>query len=300
VAASLPGHWGLFEVQPHPLLLLVLVIGIVNGNPSGAITGVFAASAYTALLLLQPGVGGERLPAALAQPVILLVAGVLAGATTSTARRKLARVERTQQQVLDRWRQLYERHIKILDAKAELEKRLLSLQRGSLASLCISAKRLQTLRTDELYPSILEVSAALLNAERVAVYVPGGGALQLRAGLPAELPGRPLVLSAAAGVAADALERREVVTAVDPGQPTSGQAIAAGFAAMAGPLLGADGRVAAIVVVEDLPDSQLSSTAAESFEQILDWASLALQNAFLHESMENSRSGVLAGIKVGD
>src|SRR5207302_1182074 len=179
------------------------------------------------------------------QPALLLLGGAIAGAAVSVQQRQRAEAERRYRQVFSLWRTFYERHTQTVRATAELQRRLAAV-RASTARLCPVTARPWGLREEDVYAGIIELLAPLLGVRRLAVYRLVDGALELRAGMPAEAPGRPRKLG---------LRDGEVHCAATGG--------------MTAPLCGASGRPLGLLVIEDLPDEGLNASAAACVERVL-------------------------------
>jgi hypothetical protein len=205
-------------------------------------------------------------------------------------RGRLTEAELRYEQVFDLWRTFYDRHMSTVRAKLELEKRLV-LKHPATATLCESAKSMQTLRTDELYQATVDVVAALFDVHRAAVYLSTDGVLRLAVERPAGAPSHSPKLSTEIGPPADAIASLRAITVPNCRLKHSATASGDDFALMAGPLLGADGSVLG-VVVSALQLSELSPSAALCFDQFLTWASRALQNSLLYEGIGSGCSSM--------
>jgi len=284
---SVRDHWGLLDIQPHPLWLVVIAIAVLWGSPASFLAGLLAAGSYLGLLLLRPG--PNELPLMqLAQPPALLLTGTLIGEAVSRMHRRAVGAERRYAQVFELWRTFYERHMATVQAKTELEK--LITPEPPTSKLWAHAQNLPMVSDEALYEGILETVTGLLHVGAAAVYVATDGVFRLRAGLPAGVPGRPDELSMdAAEAAADGT--LSLLSSVGNGhhpEPVAGKPPQA--AALSRRLVGPDGRVLGLVVLERVPEA-VAPFAGAYLQQIAALASLALHNSVAYHPVEAVRDG---------
>src|SRR5258708_5336887 len=75
-----PGHWGMLDIQPHPLWVVVIAIAIRYGAASGYIAGSVAAASYTLFLCVDPDLRLHfPLVQQMVQPFLLLIGGIIVG-----------------------------------------------------------------------------------------------------------------------------------------------------------------------------------------------------------------------------
>ena len=290
IAAAIPGRWGLLEIQPHPLWLVVLAIAIRYGVPAGYVGGASAAGAYCLLLWLRPGEHHQMpSPHELLQPFLLFVGGVITSELVQGQQRRLLRAEQNRQVVAESLEKATERYQALQEVQGELEKRIVG-QTASVTTLYEAAKQLSTLDTGALCTATVNLVVSFLEAQACALYLERDGQLQLQAGVPAVQPGRSRVLDREQPLVSQALHGRQVATIrellLQRGAPAGeGEPIM-----MAGPLLDGAGRVRGVVVIERLPFLKFSPTSVGIFILVLDWASAALRNADAHTEMREQAS----------
>lgn len=278
-----PGHWGLLDLQPHPLWVVVISIAVRYGATSGYTAGAAAAASYTVFLCSSPQLGLHP-PGALqlAQPFLLLTVGIALSELTRSQRGRLARVEASYERATAAFDQMAQRHQALLDQKSELERRILN-QSTSLLTLYSVAKALHVLDVEAVYRAILDVVSSVFEAEACALYLCGEDGLELRTAFPQR--SRPAVLHAPTGVLGHALLERQVVTIHERLKAEDPLAAADDTVLMAGPLM-VGGQVLGMVAVEELPFVKLSRGSTRTFQLILDWSSMALENALAHAALQ--------------
>lgn len=281
----IPRHWGLLDLQPHPLWIVVIGIAVRYGAASGYTAGAAAAASYMMFLCFTPELHlhPPRTPQ-LAQPFLLLTVGIALSELAGSQRRRLATTEARYQQAMAMFDYVVKRQRALSDQKSELERRILD-QSTSLPTLYHVAKSLHVLDVEAVYQAIVEVVSSVFAAEACALYLCREDGLELWTGSPQV--GRPAVLHAPTGVLGRALRERRVVTIHDRLKDEDPLAASDDDdpVVMAGPLLDR-GQILGIVAVERLPFERLSRASTRTFQLILDWSSVALLNAVAHTALQ--------------
>ncbi len=290
VSLFIPGHWGLLDIQPHPLWLVVLATAIRSSRMAGYVSSVLAATSYSLLIWVQSQVQASPITAHdFIPPFLVFVAGIVVNELQQAQRQRLANVEQKHQQAAASLQEFTWRYQTISDVKAELEAQLMA-QTDSMATLYDVAKQLGTLQSCALYPAILDAVMKVLGAQACALYLRHNEQLQLQAGCPHLWLGRAQVLNTENTLISRAFYKRQVASIRDCLVEQGPDMLTCQDILMAGPLLDGDGEVLGIVVIEDLPFLKFTPATIQSFTLILDWASMALQNALLYEQ---ARQGIL-------
>lgn len=299
---AIPGQWGLLHLQPHPLWIVVLAIAIRYGAPAGYAGGAMAALSYGLLFWLRPEARLEPVapydlldpllliarlqPLAthdLIQPFLLFAGGAIVSEVRSAQWQRQAGAEDRYSQASEALNELTQRHRVTVEVKAELEKEV-ALQSTSLATLYEMAKKLQTRRVNEVYPAILDIVVNIVEAQACALYLPGDGQLHLQDGRPETWLSRPQTVNPDAGLIGRAIREDQVVTIRDRLLEIGPTALGHEPVLMAGPLRGLNEGLAGVVVVERIAFLKFTPSRIRLFGMILEWASAALQNAFLFEA----------------
>jgi len=277
---AMANQWGLLGL--HPLWLVAVGIGLRYGAPSGHFAAGIAAIAYLVILWVQPEDHSRLLSSqGLVPPLIMLAAGVAVTELTSARRTKQARLESALSSAALEARGATERFSSAMLVNRELEDRILR-QTRSVVTLSAVGRRLQTLHIPDLYEAIVQVAAKCLGAQTCSLYLLSEGKLQLVAVYP-QSPARLQAIQPVTGLPALAIERGRVVTVRERSMEWSKPSFDAEPTLMAGPLNKSVGVVAGVVAIERIPFLRLTPTAVQEFEAILDWASLAYQNALLFD-----------------
>ena len=125
IGLAWPGHWGLLDIQPHPLWLVVLAIGVRYGLPAGYVAGGLSAASYLALTLSAPSADATpRSAHMLLQPLLLLAGAVVIGEIAESRQRRLAEAERAGAETSAALDEALTRYRATLEVKSELEKRI--------------------------------------------------------------------------------------------------------------------------------------------------------------------------------
>lgn len=279
-----PGHWGLLDIQPHPLWIVVIAIAIRYGAASGYIAGSVAAASYTLFLWVDPDL---RLHTPhmqqMVQPFLLLIGGIVVGELTRSQHRRLTTAQQHHQQMRESSRKLIQHQQVLAGENAELKRRIMN-QSASLLTLHRVARTLNVLQVEAIYPAILDVVSYVFEAEASALYLWREGQLELHIGTPESYP--PVISSATDGVMGRALRESRIVTIHDRLMDEDPQAIVDDPVMMAGPLLGRDTQILGIVAVGQLPFGKLNRPSIRTFQILLDWSSTALANALEYEELQ--------------
>lgn len=292
VGFVVPGHWGLLDIQPHPLWIVVIAIAVRYGAASGYIAGAVSAASYTLFLCVDPHLGlhppGTQ---QMIQPFLLLAGGIVVGELTRSQHRRLVTVQQFYQQASKASHALAQQQQALAETNAELERRIMN-QSSSLLTLHRVARTLNVLHVEAIYPAILDVVSHVLEAESCALYLWRDGQLQLHNDRPtSRFPPRPLVWNATTGVIGRAVRENRIVTIHDRLMDEDSQVVADEPAMMAGPLVGRDTQILGIVVVEHLPFEKLNRASIRTFQILLDWSSAALANARVVEELQQNAVG---------
>lgn len=281
----IPSQWGLLHLDLYALWIVVLAIAARYGAPAGYVAGILAAASFEIFALLradplQPPSLSDQI-----QPILLLTAGVIVSEVVRAHKRQFALLTHESEEATAALGDLTEQLARETAARGDLERRI-ATQPTSIAMVCTFAARLASLQTEEAYAEILEVVHRLIEAEACAIYLFGQGELRLKVGKPEAAPGRPHSIASSDTLLSRAVRERQVVTIRDaalsagrsmPARPES-------RLVMAGPLLGPDGQILGVIVIERLPFAKFTPAAVRLFELILDWTARALANAQLLET----------------
>lgn len=280
-----PGHWGMLDIQPHPLWVVVIAIAIRYGAASGYIAGFVAAASYTLFLCVSPDLHLHA-PSMqqMTQPILLLIGGIVVGELTRSQHRRLTTVQQHYQQMRESSRELMQHQRMLADENAELKRRIMT-QSSSLLTLHHVAQTLNVLQVEAIYPAIRDIVSSVLEAEDCALYCRREEWLQLYIGSPQSYP--PAISSATKGIMGRALREARIVTIRDRLMDEDPQAIVGDPVVMAGPLVGRDAQILGIVAVRQLPIAKLSRPSIRTFQILLDWSSAALANALEYEELQS-------------
>jgi len=282
-AAAVPGHWGLLDLQPHPLWLVVLAIAIRYGAPGGYAGGTCAAAGYCLLIRLQPGAPAGMLSAhQLLQPALLFAGGAIVGELVQGRQQRLARAAEALRSTTGALQSLAAQYQILQEVQDELEQRIVS-QPTSIASLYGAAKQLSSLDHSAVCLAAVNLVAEYLSAEACSLYLERDGRLLWQAGTPAKQAGRWYVLDTNEPLVSQALSEHRVATIHEQIMQGVGPMTEELQTIMVGPLLDGAGSVRGAVVIERLPFLKLSPANVQLFALLVDWASIALQNAEMHE-----------------
>ena len=121
-----PGQgWGLLNINPHPLWILVAAIAARYGRRPGYVVGILAGAAYSALILARSGMLPTQAdPRLFVQPLLMLITGVALGELTDMRERRLANLETRSQSLETTLAQLWDRYRVLNLVKDTLQQRI--------------------------------------------------------------------------------------------------------------------------------------------------------------------------------
>src|SRR5258708_5433176 len=291
-AAILPGQqWGLLNVQPHPLWIVVLAIAVRYGGRNGYLAGGFCGVAYGLLLWTRPEVRFQALTThVLLQPFLMFAVGALLGEIRSARERRVHELETNLRGVRNDLGTLWERYQTIEKLKGELERQI-AFQSDSIVALTELGTRLQSLNLYDLHQTIVDISASFLRIDACSLYLYQSESLLLETGVPEIWNARKLEIDVHDPLVGPAIRDRRVMSVIDRVRQKE-RSVQDTQALMAGPLIFSDGLVYGVVVIESGPFGSITPSSILLFDKILNWAAVALENAIL---FERSRSGVRIG-----
>ena len=302
LGVAVPGHWGLLQLQPHPLWIVVVAIAIRYGVPAGYIAGSLAAATYILLSWTRPEARFEPITAhELIQAFLLFVGGVLIGELVRGRQERVASLESQERHATQALEQLRQRYDAAEEVTAELQKRVVG-QPASVVTLCGMGKRLGTLGREELHEAIVDLVVNLLEAQACALYLLHNGQLRLSTGFPEAWAGRREVITlddpsfkslGESGLVSQAVRKLAVVSIRDRLLETGIPPSFREPVVMAGPLLDVGGRLVGIVAIERMPFLKFTPSSVRLFGLILEWVSVALQNANSRDTTRDDLTGAL-------
>jgi polysaccharide biosynthesis protein PelD len=275
--------WGLLNIEPHPLWIVVVAIAVRYGGANGYFGGAASAVAYGLILWTRPGAHYAPLHSnLLTAPFCMLAAGGLIGEIVRAREGRLFELERMLHREAAARSALHRQNAALDRANAGLERRL-ALQGDSLVLLPRLGQTLQSLNLSELQRAILQSVSSLVAAESCALYIYQGEYLWLEAGIPPELPGRRTRIQLDDPVIGRAVLGRRTIGLGEVHDRLGRGAGEPGGAVMAGPLILADGQIYGVVAIESAPFAAVTPVSMARFDEILRWSSLALENALRFE-----------------
>jgi GGDEF domain-containing protein len=277
-----PHDPGFLAIQPHPALVVAAILGARRGLWAGG----FAGSVFAALLLVAWSVRSDIIPlgawsrlSTYATPLMVLTAGLVFGAIGQAHRRSaLDLTNRVKNLQLELAEQAV-RFMAATEASQELERRVAE-ETASLPTLHATARELDTLDLDRLYPGIVNVARRFIEADACQLYLVDGGGLSLRAAqgdhpLRAHLPVDD-------GLIGFAIRRARAVSIRDWIAVSSVEDFKHASILLAAPLVAPDGTLLGCLTVTRLPFLRLTPAAVDRLGVAADWAARAIANATAH------------------
>ena len=276
---ALPGGvWGLIDVHPSPLWIVVLAIAVRYGAAAGYFAGALSAAADLLLRWTHPTAGlseHEWIPA-----LLMLAVGGAVGEIVDARERRVAGLEAGLRNAGRSLEALTEECHAVEADQAELEKQI-AFHSSSALTFSALGRRMQSLRLSELHSAILDLISTAIEADACSLFVCQDRGLRMAAAS----PGGPRHRAAtAAGPLVDlAIREARVVTVREFLLRTGGRVLPKEMPLMAGPLMASDRRVYGVVIVESMAVTRFTPSAVTRFDALLGWASAAVRNALRHQ-----------------
>lgn len=281
--------WGMLNLQPHPLWIILLAIAVRYGGGYGYLAGGLCGVSYGLLLWSRPDVHFRPLePHLLIQPLLMFIVGAVIGEIVRS--RETLLLELKAQRVNDQKDlvSLWERYERLDKIRTRLEKQI-AFQSNSVEAFASLIQRLQSLNLAELHKVIVDMFPTLLEIESCSLYLYQGEYLWLDSGTPSEIePIRPECLSIDDPLLQRVIRERRAVSVGDHGVREQNKFMGDHSTLMAGPVILSDGQIYGAVLVESAPFTAVTPSSMARFTALLHWAALALDNALSYEELRAS------------
>lgn len=267
-----PHRPGFIDINPHPYLIVVVLMGARYGYGAGLGSGIISTLLYLSYTV------GEVGPKFLV-PIEFLAAGVVLGLIGDYHRERYMVVRRQITEARDRLQEIEVENTALLDSYNELKKRIVG-QEETVITLYDSAKSLESLEVEDLYPAILELLVRYLNIEQCSLYLVEGDKFRLKTyrGWPESEKPRE-VYSLDTPMMGEAFKKKGVVTIRDFILKSQGEMSSQGEIIMSAPLIFSNNEVIGVTNVEKMPFFQFNPSTVRLFAMMANWASMALENA---------------------
>jgi len=264
---------GFIDVNPHPYLMVVVLMGARYGYLAGLSSGIISTLLYLSYTL---GEGGSKFLI----PIELLAAGVVLGLIGDYHKERHMQVEKEKTDVSNRLRELEVQNAALSDSYNELKRRIVG-QEETVITLYGAAKSLESLEVEDLYPAILELLVKYLNIEQCSLYLVEGDKFHLKTykGWP-QSDKLHEVYSLDTPMMGEAFKKRRVVTMRDFILKGQGEMSNQVEIIMSAPLTLSNNEVIGVINIEKMPFFQFNPSTVRLFAMMANWASMALNNAF--------------------
>ncbi|MBI2083804.1 MAG: hypothetical protein HYT76_09620 [Deltaproteobacteria bacterium] len=283
----LPGY---IDVDPHPYWLGILLFGFRYGISASLSVGILSAILYC-------GFGFFYIERYLLEddsfyllPACFILLGLFIGVVTDQSRKLISKLGGEKESLLKTIISLKEENKLLEEINQQFEKKIVT-KMSTLVTLYEGARRLESLKKDELYHAILDFISKTLDVEEISLYLksPEGWRLEKSLGWK-EYQKRPALLKLNEGITGLAGSKNQIVTIRDfvSGQKKETPTLL-GDALAAGPLReGEQGEVIGVISIQKMPLTSFNSASMNLFSFLLNWASRATGRArFIQELQES-------------
>ncbi|MCK4261059.1 MAG: GAF domain-containing protein, partial [Halanaerobiales bacterium] len=278
------------QLNPHPLFLLCIVMGLRYGNYLGLISAVISSAFYIKVFLEIYDDLILLLSYLTHYKYILLFfwAAMIFGVFKDNHKTNMEKISEENQLIKDNYNQLSKTYKLTRKIQEELKKQIINSEE-SILYLYEIATRLETLESEEIYTETIGILSKFLRADTVSVYsyneASGYLRLKIRMG-DINTGNRSMLVEESYGFSKVVLEK-QVVRWSDVKDDD--------FPLMSAPII-QTGKVLAIVSIEHMDFDKLSEYAFQLFKLIIEWVNKAIEQAIYVDGLRESK--YIAGMKL--
>lgn len=271
------------HLNPHPLFLLCIAMGMRYGNHLGIVSAGISSVFYTGVFLDLYGDISFLFESFRNYKYILLFfwSAVIFGVFKDNHTAAIDKISLEKEVLDNNYKQLIKTHKLTQKIQQELKKQIIGSEE-SILQLYEIASRLETLDSEEVYTETIGILSKYLKADAVSIYTyneeSGYLRLKIRTG-DHDLDSRSLVIKDSAGFSKVVFDMQAVRWS-DAGEDT--------FPLMAAPLI-KDDKVLAVVNIIHMDFDRLSEYAFQLFKLIIEWVNKALDRAIYVDGLKDSK-----------
>lgn len=271
------------QLNPHPLFLLSIAMGIRYGNYLGLVSAIISSAFYMKVFIDIHGDFLLLVSYFRNYKYILLFfwSAMIFGVFKDNHDRNIEKLVEENKTSTNNYKQLNKTYKLTCKVHEELKKQVINSEE-SILYLYEIASRLETLEQEEIYTETLGILSKFLKADSVSVFtyneVSGYLRLKIRIGELAK-KNRSMLVKDSPGFSKVVFEK-QVVRWKD--------VIEENFPIMSAPII-QSGKVLAIVNIEHMDFDRLSEYAFQLFKLIIDWVNKALEHAIYVDGLRESK-----------
>lgn len=271
------------QLNPHPLLILSIVMGMRYGNFLGVISATISSLFYLKVFI---DVYGDitLLFADFSNYKYLLLfywSAITLGFFRDSKEALIGKLTNEKLLLIEEYKKLSKNYKLSEKVQKELKKQII-VSDESILNLYEIASRLETLDSEEVYTETIGVLSKYLKAKSVAIYTYNGDSSFLR---PKIYIGKDLDNNRSLSIK-DSIGFNRVVN--EKVAVRWSEIKEDGFPLMSAPII-KDNKVIAVVNIEDMDFDALSEYAFQLFKLIVDWVNKALDRAIFVDSLKSSK-----------
>lgn len=272
-----------FNLNPHPLFILSIVMGLRYGKKLGGISAGISVCFYIyiflqinedALLLVEHFKNYKYI-------LLFLWSAVILGTFKDNYTIKLKKYTDEIELLKESYKQLEKDYLVTEKIQKELKKQIISSEE-SIISLYDIASKLETFETEELYTETIGILGKYLKANSISIYYYNEKSkyLRLKISYGNKVENRKSLLISNSKGFTNVIYNEKVVRWQDSKEKD--------FPLMSSPLV-RNGKVIAIVNIEDMDFDRLSEYAFQLFKLIMDWVNKSLNQAIYLDEIKESK-----------
>lgn len=271
------------NLNPHPLFILSIIMGLRYGKKLGATSAVISVCFYIYIflqinkdifMLVEHFKNYKYILLFLWSAVIL---GTFKDNYTTNLKKHTDEIELLKES----YKQLEKDYLVTEKIQKELKKQIISSEE-SIISLYDIASKLETFETEELYTETIGILAKYLKANSISIYYYNEKSkyLRLKISYGDKVEDRKSLLISDSKGFSNVIYNEKVVRWQETKEKD--------FPLMSSPLV-RNGKVIAIINIEDMDFDRLSEYAFQLFKLIMDWVNKSLNQAIYLDEIKESK-----------
>jgi K+-sensing histidine kinase KdpD len=273
-----------FELNPHPLIFVVLIFALVYGNFIGFIATMITEIFY--IVLFYEIYGDLKLlvsdPQYFKYPLLFLWITTVIGTIIDNHMDHIEYLRDQYRELKHHYKLLKKNYIQSERALDELEEQIIDADMSIIALYDI-AQRLKKLDQEEILTEILGIFSKYLKATKISIYsnYDNSDYLRLKLAIGVDIQERRSSKKIEVGsIEERVIREKETFRYTDA--PDENDFL------LIGPIL-KDNKVIGIIIIEEMFFDQLSNYAYTLFKVILEWVNLSIDNARIVEAERQSQ-----------
>ncbi len=280
---------GFIGLEPHPYWLIVVLIAVRYGVAAGFWGAALCAAALIVCRYeasdpknLEVFRSPDNFLTNFWEPLAFIAVGAVVGEIRTRQDHRLRHAQERAERAEAEGSGLRDDLDAVQQSKEELQRRIVG-QVQTVSTLYASAKRLESLKIDELHPAILDLLAQYMGATACSIYTCEAGRLirkDYHCANDADAPSSEYGLEGS--VMGHAIQRGSAVAVPELVTEADFDRFQ-GDALLAAPIRGLDLEIIGVIAVHKMTFGDFNASNRKLFDMIADWGNTAIQNALYYQ-----------------